>query len=492
MGTGREGARPPSAPTVWGTLLLCVALGTLPSRVAAAWKRAHVEPVVDTLGALLQTCQRSREAALQRNDQIDAWLAYTSEPGAAATAQAARVPVPDCSASGIAAALGAGRPAVWAIASGPEDGLLFATANLPVPGILVSTDGGESWRWRHVFLRGYNVERGLLVRGLDYRHGLLAVASDLGVLLSTDRGLTFTSALDHLAFTAVVLSPHQRDHLVAAGDGTSFLSTDGGSSWIDLDFTGFVGGLATQNPHVTDHVISLQLDPDNGRTVYAGTGSHLYRLVLDGPAGHRWQAMEGRGGPAARVDNDSTVYNIAIGRRFMISTCNGVYVLQRLSPALDGDQAEVTWGKFRDGKFANRQVGGPKGNLRSYFVAEDPSDPSRILVADFAGFYEGRSELGRVRWRRVEGLPFYTPDEGYPEYTAIAWASDGRPVVGSRYQGIFVHRSGPRRPPKVAAQGSSGAWAREVPRAAVAREWAPAPPAHWSGPVETHCRGVGP
>jgi hypothetical protein len=138
-----------------------------------------------------------------------------------------------------------------------------------------------------------------------------------------------------------------------------------------------------------------------------------------------------------RVHDDSTVYNVAIGSRFMISTCNGVYVLARLGADLDRAQADVSWQKFRDAAFSGRGVGGPRGNLRSYFVAEDPTDAGRILVADFAGLYEGRSDGGRMRWKRVEDLPYYSPDAGYPEYTAITWTSAGEAIVGSRYRGIF-------------------------------------------------------
>jgi hypothetical protein len=157
-----------------------------------------------------------------------------------------------------------------------------------------------------------------------------------------------------------------------------------------------------------------------------------------------WQAMEGSAG--ARVLDDSTVYNIEIGSRLMISTCNGVYWAERIGGDLGGQQADVSWRKFRDAAFSKRLVGGPKGNLRSYFVAEDPADRSRVLVADFAGLYEGRSQDGTMRWRRVEEVPYYSSLTGYPEYTAIAWPAGGTAVVGSRYRGIFVQPGAAPRP----------------------------------------------
>lgn len=489
-------ARPAGARAGWRSLLVVGMLAALPQLAAASWQRAYVEPTVDGLEALLRFCETRRAEVLERHRAIDEWAAYQTAYGVEVDTRLLRPPVPECDARALVERLGARHVAVWAMASSAEDGLLFATVNLPVPGILVSTDGGDRWRYRHAFVRGYNIEHRTLVRGLDFRHGLLAVASDLGVLLSEDGGLTFSTALADRPFTAVAISPRSREVIVAAGPGASFLSTDRGESWVDLDFTGFVRNVTTDNPHLNDYVLSLQVDPRDPRTAYVGTGSHLYRVIIEGPETGRWQAMEGRGGRAARVHDDSTVYNIAIGNRFMISTCNGVYVLQSLSPQLAADQAEVIWGKFRDGLFTNRGVGGPKGNLRSYYVTEDPADRSRILIADFAGVYEGLSEQDRVRWRRVEGLPFHSPEIGYPEYTAIAWARDGRAVVGSRRQGIFVE------------DGASRRWLAPVRSSALARaitgveEWAPAVGGWhegrgihalpWSAPAPTPCSSLAP
>jgi hypothetical protein len=340
----------------------------------------------------------------------------------------------------------AGRePGVWAMTPSVSGAELFATVNLPVSAVLASTDGGVSWHYRHVFVPGYNVDRPALLRGLDYRDGMLVVASENGVLLSRDGGRTFERALAGKPFSAVAIASWPAGRILAGGNGTSYLSSDGGATWSDLYFSDFTRALATSNRLVTDHVTSVEDDPRDAGTFYVGTGSHLYRFVLGATSGGRWQAMEGdRNG---RVLDDSTVYNVEVASRFMISTCNGVYYLARSGSDRSSSQADVSWRKFRDGAFANRSVGGPKGNLRSYFVAEDPTDPGRILVADFAGLYEGRADGGDVHWRRVTDLPFYSAATGYPEYTAIAWTSEGGAVVGSRYRGIFVQRPQAGPPP---------------------------------------------
>jgi hypothetical protein len=329
-----------------------------------------------------------------------------------------------------------------------EGDLLFATVNLPAAAVLVSTDAGRRWHYRHLFLPGHNVDRGVLLRGVDYRDGLLAVASRDGLLLSRDHGRSFRTALAGEPLWAVAISPLDPDLLVAGGEGSSHLSRDGGETWSDLRFSAFVGTLASRNPHRIDHITSLEFDPVSSARVYVGTGSHVYRLRLDEAATGglaSWQAMEGSAG--ARVLDDSTVYNIEVGSRLMISTCNGVYWAERLGEDPRPQQAEVSWRKFRDPAFSKRSVGGPKGNLRSYFVAEDPADRGRVLVADFAALYEGRrAEAGGMSWRRVEELPYYSPASGYPEYTAIVWPADGAAVVGSRYRGIFVQPPVPPRP----------------------------------------------
>ncbi|HVS02394.1 MAG TPA: hypothetical protein VMT16_06460 [Thermoanaerobaculia bacterium] len=421
-----------------------MALAWLVTTTAAAWEAARIEPRVDNLEELLRGCAERHASALERHRAIDAWVAHQSALGEDVRGSYEKDPLPSCSQEAITPRLGSQSPGVWAIAASPGRDLLFATVNLPVAGVLVSRDGGASWHYRHLFLRGYNVDRGLLLRGIDYRHGVLAVASDTGLLLSRDGGRTFTSTLGDHALSAVALSPHHRRVIVVGGDGTSFLSTDGGETWSDLAFTAFTRGLATRNRFLIDHITSLEIDPADPATLYAGTGSHLYRFAMLGGGG-RWQAMEGDG--QGRVHDDSTVYNIEIGSRFMISTCNGVYYLARRGSRDGGDRADVSWGKFRHAAFSNRTVGGPKGNLRSYYVAEDPDEPGRLLVADFAGLYEGRPEGSGTHWRRVEQLPFYSSATGYPEYTAVAWTAAGDAVVGSRYRGIFVERRPPPRRP---------------------------------------------
>jgi hypothetical protein len=408
--------------------LLSVLLAT---PAAEAWQTARIEDRIDNAEELLRGCERRRAllaasaagAVPGRQDAADGATPASASP---------------CELAAIDARLRRVKPAVWALHAPPGRDVLFATVNLPYPGLLVSRDDGESWHWRHLFVHGYNRDRPLLLRGLDARDGLLAVASEGGILLSRDGGFTFTTALEGRSFTAVVISPFCSRVLVAGGDATSVVSLDGGATWSELGFSEFVRDLRTTNRHLVDHITSLEFDPASPERLYVGTGSHLYRLALDGPRGRRWQAMEGTA--AGRVHDDSTVYNIAIGERFLISTCNGVYFLRRDDADLAGDQARVEWGKFRDRAFAGRGVGGPKGNLRSYFVSEDPDDPGRILVADFAGLYEGRSEGGAIRWRRVSELPYYSAANGYPEYTAIAWTRGGDAVVGSRYGGIFVQR----------------------------------------------------
>ncbi len=430
------------APAVAVVLTLLVLGG---GAAARAWRPARIEPKVDNLEELVGRCHQRRAEVRERNRDIDAWVAYQAAHGEDVSRQFTKAAEPACDAGAIGARLGATAPAVWAMAAG-DGARLYATVNLPLPGLLVSADGGRSWHYRHLFLGGLNADRGFLLRGLDYRDGLLAIASDSGVLLSADRGRTFTTALAHLPFSAVAIAAGAPRHIAAGGNGTSFLSTDGGATWNDLAFSRFTAALTSRNPYRIDHVTSIAFDPTDPGTVYFGTGSQLYRFLASEAAGTagKWQAMEGDA--RGRVLDDSTVYNIEIGARFMISTCNGVYYLDRLGDDVSRDQADVSWGKFRDGAFCARGVGGPKGNLRAYFVAEDPDDPERVLVADFAGLYEGRSDGRKMRWKRIEELPYGSVVGGYPEYTSIAWSRDGETVVGSRYRGIFVDDETPRPP----------------------------------------------
>ena len=405
---------------------------------ARGWQPARVEPQIDNLEELLRGCEERQARVRERERQAAEWIAFQAAAGQEAPRPTQATALPPCTAEALVGRLLAREPGVWAMTPSISGSDLFATINLPLSAVLASSDGGATWHYRHLFVRDYNVDRGTLLRGLELEHGLLVVASEDGILLSRDRGRHFTRALPGLPFSAVAITGPPPGRILAGGNGTSYLSTDGGVTWTDLRFSAFTRSLATRNRLVTDHITSVDEDPLDPGTFYVGTGSHLYRLVLDPAAGGRWQAMEGD--QHGRVLDDSTVYNVEVASRFMISTCNGVYYLARSGGDRSRDQADVSWRKFRDGAFSNRSVGGPKGNLRSYYVAEDPTDPDRILVADFAGMYEGRSVNGVLHWQRVNDLPFYSPATGYPEYTAVAWTSEGGAVVGSRYRGIFVQR----------------------------------------------------
>jgi hypothetical protein len=425
-------------------LLVLLVASALVGRAAQAWQLARVEPRVDNLEELLAGCAARRAQVLERNRQVDAWVAFKAGQGEDVRAQVEPSPVPGCGEEAILATLAQSGPGVWAIAAQGDE--LYATVNLPVPAVLASGDAGRTWNFRHVFLPGYNVEHSTMLRGLDAQPGLLAVATEGGVLVSTDRGRSFTTRLAGQSFWAVAIAPAPQaaaPRILAGGNGTSYLSEDGGLTWSDLGFSRFTAALHTHNTYLIDHITSMRFDPHESEVAYAGTGSHLYRVVL-GPTGGRWQAMEGA--PGARVLDDSTVYNIAFGSRMMISTCNGVYYLESLGDST-ADQAAVRWGKFRDPAFTHRGIGGPSLNLRAYFVSEDPGERGRVLIADFAGLYEGRSDGRRMRWRRLPGLPYYSPSTGYPEYTSIAWTETGDVVVGSRYRGIFTAARDSMTPP---------------------------------------------
>ena len=105
----------------------------------------------------------------------------------------------------------------------------------PQAGLLASTDGGSTWHYRHLFVRDYNLDRGSLLRGIEYEHGLLVVASEDGILLSRDGGRHFTRALAGLPFSAVAISGPPPGRILAGGNGTSYLSVDGGETWVSID-----------------------------------------------------------------------------------------------------------------------------------------------------------------------------------------------------------------------------------------------------------------
>lgn len=137
-----------------------------------------------------------------------------------------------------------------------------------------STDGGVSWRPRW---EGMSDELEIISLTIDgQRPSILYGGSEDGLYITNDGASSWRKAgLEGMTVFCVAIHPHDRDLLYAGTTRGVYRSNDGGLSWQPW---------AEQLTQIT--VSALVLDPEDPRTMYAGTKYHGCLWSEDG--GRTW------------------------------------------------------------------------------------------------------------------------------------------------------------------------------------------------------------
>lgn len=172
---------------------------------------------------------------------------------------------------------------VFSIALSPnfvEDGVCFAAST---EGLLVSRDGGQTWKQYNALLAGQVTT--VVAPSPSYsRDGRLFVGMPGGILISSDDGEVWRTAImprETPQISAIVCSPTFSDDgiVFAATDGDGvFCSTNRGNAWEASNF-----GLLDLS------VISLAVSPAfaDDKTLFAGTSTGLFLSKNGGRAWHQ-------------------------------------------------------------------------------------------------------------------------------------------------------------------------------------------------------------
>jgi hypothetical protein len=280
--------------------------------------------------------------------------------------------------------------------------------------VLKSENGGNTWSNQgQVTSEGTNdLFGGFRHMSVSPDGKQLYLATDAGIQVSEDGGKTFL-VIDGTPKEALDVKPSSDGHRLAVSYGNNqgvvIFDRDGGSwkksSVQPAEFIDYTG-------KKVDKTYSVQFDPSQPDTLYAGTGYGFYRYK---PA-TGWQLMK-------NVLMDSTVYNIEADSKgtITLSTCNGIYKAQSSS-----SNSPLVFSKERSTAFVDQRTDtSSPGYLRANDVAVNPADPSKIVTTSASGVYV--SQDSGTTWKRVEGgdLPNKDALGRYAEFESATWLAGG-------------------------------------------------------------------
>ncbi len=324
-----------------------------------------------------------------------------------------------------------------------------------------TTDGGGHWKaiWRgdnlarYVWIDPRDPDVIYVSTGIFDREAANSVpnqrrAGGVGVVKSTDGGLTWTKAvngLGNLYVGTLFMHPEDPDILLAgtgnnqyyAGNGV-YLSTDGGDSW--------------QKTLGRENITSVEYATADPAIAYAASADAVYRSH-DG--GHTWQKVSGGpngwGPPGVRAgfpidfqvdprDPDRIFVNNYGGGNFLSTdggrtwavASNGYTGAQVRDITVDPSEANRVFAAARSGIFATTNGGEewtglsfpPAPCLEWYVVSIDPTDSQHVLAANnWDGFILESHDGGRQWWSRS-----FRPDESTSWRAVVFAPSDPKTV----------------------------------------------------------------
>ena len=136
----------------------------------------------------------------------------------------------------------------------------------------------------------------------------------VGLFRSLDSGSTWEEVLSHRDFRTVALAPNDPDTVYAGTGSGIFKSTDGGASWSPSN-----DGI----PEPLRLITALAIDPVDTSTLYAGTGGGLFKSVDAAGTWRRLDVLNARVSMAAVDPVDSAVVYATQGNVFWKSVDRG-------------------------------------------------------------------------------------------------------------------------------------------------------------------------
>lgn len=272
-------------------------------------------------------------------------------------------------------------------------------------GVLVSQDGGRTWKERNLGIAG----RGIGAIAVHPQNPNIVLAGTIlysggqGIYISRDRGQTWEQANEGLprieggyqAIYAIAIDPSNPDVIYAGvRDSGVYKSVDGARSWSSAR-----EGLTGLN------IAAIAIDPNNHQVVYAGATP---RVDYFDPSRYGWDSV----GVFKSLDGGQTWWRIdkGIDKPFITSIAINpqdtqvIYVSTNAGGVYRSDDGGSTWRPMNSGLFT----------LTIEQVALDPKNPQVVYAVanDIYGFIDDYLDPSMG----IEDRAFlhFAPEEEYP------------------------------------------------------------------------------
>jgi hypothetical protein len=247
-----------------------------------------------------------------------------------------------------------------------------------------------------------------------------------GILVSTDGGQTWSlqnpgSVFSGLDIAQVAIDPSNSNHEFAATTGGLFVTSNGGVSWAkptDPSYAPLDGSIS-----------AVVIDPTTPTTVYLGGGAGVVGKSITG--GVQWAAM--KTGITAPGPPSLTALAIAPSTPSTLYASVGSQAAVRLYKTINGGSSWVSVGSAPDytggGYSYEGTSGGAEQGWYDNVLAIDPVNPNHVLAGGIALV---QTNDGGATWSNVNGQPFFGggTNKIHPDHHALVFRGDGRVWVG--------------------------------------------------------------
>jgi photosystem II stability/assembly factor-like uncharacterized protein len=327
-----------------------------------------------------------------------------------------------------------------AVASGLHPGRVVAAS--ASGGIWTSDDNGAHWEPRTD--SATDLAMGSVVDDPSNPNHLIAGTGEanqcsdcypgVGILVSTDGGQTWSlqnpgGVFSNLHIAQVAIDPSNSSHEFAATDKGLFVTTNGGASWAkptDSSYAPLDGSIS-----------AVVINPTTPTTVYLGGGAQVVGKSTDG--GVHWAPANAQITPPSSTSQPSTALAIAPSSPSTLYASVGSNNPVALYKTINGG---VSWSKvteapdYTGSAWSYSQEFNLDQGRYDNVLAIDPANANHVLAGGIALI---ETTDGGETWSNVNGQPLGVGTNIiHPDNHALVFRSDGKVWVGDD-GGVFLY-----------------------------------------------------